>query len=769
MSCLQNTWMIMMLLIGAPIAVSTETLGDAPRAEDPSPNNLPPEYWAFQPVKRSEVPSVQNKPWVRSPIDAFVLDKLEREGLEPAADADRITLIRRASLDLIGYPPAPDAVQAFVDDRSDAAFDAVVDRLLASPHYGERMGRHWLDLARYAESAGFEKDATRPNAWRYRDYVIDAFNRDKPYNRFVREQIAGDELWPDDFTARIATAFNRHYPEEGNNKDLLLARQEILHDITDVVGATFLGLTFGCARCHDHKYDPISQRDYYRLQAFFANVGHDDRFPLVSKNHRLEYERRLRLWEEKTQAIWDEMDAILQTKRAFTPAQLLARYPDYVIEAIQKPAHERSPIEAQMAYLLSTKNCNTCPLKPKPYLNPNFRRPAKSLEGTLKARYEALERQLETFVHLLPPDVPRGSGIIDISNDAPPTYVLAIGMYTAPLEEVQPGFPASIDPSSPRIAPLPEIDSTGRRSALANWLADARNPLTARVMVNRIWHYHFGRGIVATPSDFGTRGENPTHRALLDWLAAEFVESGWSVKHMHRLIMTSSVYRQNSYDREDAGRIDPANRLLWRFPPQRLEAEAIRDSALAVSGLLNRKLGGPSVFPPLPPGMTEPTGGWQLTEAMADHQRRSVYIFLRRNNRYPLLKVFDLPDSHASCARRNTTTTPPQAMALLNSELSRHWARAFAARVLKSAGPEPSQQVEWAFQFAYSRAPDAWEKETSLAFLRRQANLLRSHQADAKSLVLPPNLLPDVASHDAAALVDYCLMLLNANEFVYRF
>ena len=731
-------------------------------------------YWAFQEVERPVLPDVDDKTWVRNPIDSFVLHKLEARGLRPAAEAPRIALLRRASLDLIGCPPTPAEVRTFLDDESPDAFAGVVDRLLASPHHGERFGRHWLDLARYAESSGFEKDVTRPNAWRYRDYVIEAFNSDKSYSRFIREQIAGDEIWPDDFNARIATAFHRHYPEEGNQKDLLLARQETLHDITDVVGATFLGLTIGCARCHDHKYDPILQQDYYRLQAFFANVGHDDRFPLVPKGRLQEYERQLAVWEDKTAAIWAEMDALLQTKRSYTPAQLLARYPDHVITAIQKPAADRSALEAQMAYLLERKDCNTCPLKPKPYLDPNFRSVREQLEGELKDRYEKLEARLRTLAHLKPREIPRGTGIVDISSEAPPTYVLAVGMYTAPQEEVEPGFLSVLDPSPPSITPPPRLDSTGRRTTLADWLADRRHPLTARVMVNRIWHYHFGSGIVATPSDFGVKGARATHPRLLDWLADEFVQSGWSIKHIHRLIVTSSTYRQSSRegdsrDREEAERTDPANRLLWRFPPQRLEAEIIRDSALAVAGLLNRQIGGPSVFPPLPQGLPKPTGGWDLTQRAADHQRRSVYIFSRRNHRYPMLEVFDFPDSHQSCARRNTTTTAPQALALLNSELSLEWARAFAARVLEEAGTQRLKQVEAAYQLAYSRRPDAWETDTAREFFARQAGILAEKSATGRTQVLPTRVPAGMAPEHAAALVDYCLMLFNSNEFVYRF
>ena len=711
-------------------------------------------YWALQRVYRPAIPVSARQSWVRNPIDAFVLQRLESAGLTPADEADRVTLIRRASLDLTGLPPTPAQVQAFLNDESPIAFERVVASLLHSPHYGERWARHWLDVARFAESTGFEQDVTRPNAWRFRDYVIDALNSDKPYDRFVYEQIAGDELWPHDPQARIATAFNRHYPEEGNNKDLLLARQEILHDITDVVGATFLGLTFNCARCHDHKFDPILQEDYYRLQAFFANIGHDDRFPLVAFDQLQQYKQRLALWEKRTRHIWDEMDSLLATVRKYSPAQLLARYPDYVIEAVDLAPTERTPLQAQLVYLLNTKDCGTCPLRPKPHLDRFFKSSAGKLAGAAKQRFQQLEAELEQHSHLLPEDIPRGTGILDISQDAPPTHVLGVGLHTAPLQEVQPGFPSILDPAPARVEAPAGLPSTGRRSALAHWLVHPDNPLTARVMVNRIWHHHFGRGIVATPSDFGKMGAAPTHPELLDWLADEFIRSRWSIKHIHRLIVTSSTYRQHSFERADARRVDPDNRWLWRFPPQRMEAEVIRDSALAVSGRLNRTVGGPSVFPPLPAGRPQPVGGWSVSKSRSDQSRRSIYIFVRRNDRYPLLEAFDFPDTHESCARRNRTTTAPQALALLNSAMATGWAEAFAARVLNQAGDDLTRQVRAAYVLAYSRAPDDWEASVSLEFLHRQAQLVAAD--------------PERSSAELA-LQDFCLMLLNSNEFVYRF
>ncbi len=704
-------------------------------------------YWAFQPVARAATPAVSRGAWVRNPVDAFVLKKLENAGIAPSPEASRAELIRRASLDLTGLPPGPAEVRAFVEDRSPKAWENAIERLLASPRYGERWARHWLDVARYAESTGFEDDVTRPNIWRYRDYVIQAFNNDKPYDRFIREQIAGDELWPESMEARIATAFNRHYPEEGNNKDLLLARQEMMHDVTSVTGAAFLGLTFECARCHDHKFDPILQRDYYRLQAFFSNTDHDDRFPLVSGNELRAYEEQLARWESNTAHIWKELDELLMPQRTYTPAQLLERYPDYAVAAIKTPEAQRTPIQKWMAHLLASKNCNTCPLRPKPYLDPSFFTVASKLKGEQKKRYDELRAELATFESVKPKEIPRGTGLVDVGPVAPPTHVLGVGLYTSPGEEVQPGFLTILDPKEAPASKPTAHGSSGRRTVLANWLTDPANPLTARVMVNRIWHHHFGAGIVATPGDFGVMGSRPTHPELLDWLASEFTASGWSIKKMHRLIMTSSTYRQSARGRDEARKIDPENKLLWRVSPQRLEAEAIRDSALAVAGVLNPAAGGPSVFPELPPGAAKPVGGWELSKNAEERNRRSIYIFVRRNDPYPMLNVADFPDTHDSCSRRNRTTTAPQALALLNSRLTADWSKQFAARVAGTAGGDASKRIEAAYDLAFSRKPDSWEIDKGLTFLGRQAE----------------------AAGAANALADFCLMLMNSNEFVYRF
>ena len=723
------------------------------------------QFWSLQPVARPAPPQVLRRQWVRTPIDAFVLAKLEAKGLRPAPRADRITLLRRASLDLTGLPPTPEETAAFLADTSPDAFSKVVDRLLASPHYGERWGRHWLDLARYAESEGFKSDETRPNAWRYRDYVINAFNRDTPYDRFIREQLAGDELWPDNPDGRVATAFNRHYPDESNAQNLMQRRQEILNDVTDTVGSVFLGLTYGCARCHDHKYDPILQKDYYRLQAFFANMRAADDIVLDTPERVAEYRARLAVWEEKTRAIRERLEALEAPKRKELVDDLILKYPPEIQSAINKNPAERTPIDWQMYY------------KAKAYLDPSSyayvassKAVGAALKGDAKKEWLALNAELDKFAELRPRDLAIGTGIVDSGRSAPPTFTLRVGVYDAPVKEVEPGFLTILDPGPARVTPPDRVDSTGRRTALANWIADANNPLTARVMVNRIWHYHFGRGLVGTPSNFGLAGDRPTHPELLDWLAGEFVRRGWSIKAMHRLIMNSSTYQQASTVpasiAEKAAAVDPSNTLWWRFPRHRLEGEIIRDAALAVAGQLNPEMGGPSVFPELPPGM-ETRGGWKLSEDPAERNRRSVYVFVRRNTRYPLFETFDMPDTHESCPRRDVTTSPVQALTLLNSSVVLDWARGLAARVAKMAGTSPREQIAVAYRLAYSRAPAPDEVKTALDFFRRHRAIVAERAEAGGKLALPSTSIDPRRAVDAATLVDFCHMLINSNEFVY--
>jgi hypothetical protein len=688
-----------------------------------------------------------------NPIDAFITERLAGKGLTLGAEADKVTLLRRAYFDLIGMPPKPDEVEAFVKDSSAGAYERIIDRLLASPHYGERWGRHWLDLARYAESDGFRADDIRPTAWRYRDYVIRSFNADKPYDRFVQEQIAGDEMFPGDLDAKLGTAFNRQYPDEYNAQNLRARRQEILNDITDTVGSAFLGLTFECARCHDHKFDPILQADYYRLQAFFSNVSADDEFPLMTPAEYADYRRKLAVWEERTAAIRRQMVDLVASRVEKSRQSRYMAYVDEVKSALDKPLEQRTPIERWMAD------------KAKYFMNPDPFALAAALKGEERQKYDELQKQLDRFADLHPGQLPKGTGLTELTAEPIPTHVLSVGVYNKPLDPVEPGFLTILDPGPARIEAPADGKSTGRRTALARWLTDPSNPIVARVMVNRIWHHHFGRGIVGSTSDFGLMGQRPTHPELLDWLASEFVRSGWSIKAMHRLIMTSRAYRQSSDFRADAAAKDPENKLLWRFERRRLEGEAIRDAALAVSGLLNPALFGPSVLPPVPAGVA--ASQWKTSEDLASHYRRSIYTFVRRNTPYPMIETFDQPDTHLSCGRRGVTITAPQALTYLNSEQALDWARGFARRVIAEAGADPSRQVETAYLLAFSRPPRGEEKDSALTFLRRHQDAVRQQQAAGGKLAVPANKPAAMTPVEAAALVDFCHALVNASEFVY--
>jgi hypothetical protein len=539
-------------------------------------------------------------------------------------------------------------------------------------------------------------------------------------------------------------------------------RQEILNDITDTVGAVFTGLTYACARCHDHKYDPILQKDYYRLQAFFANTTANDSLPLVPSGEVNRYREKLAVWEQKTHAIREEMNTIEEPKRKAIIKEYVDKYPEEIQAALNKPESDRSPFEALMV------------AKAKLYLDPEspqYLAPTKAvvakLKGEEKKRWEALKAELDGFSDLRPANLRLGTGMTDVGSEAPKTYVLRRGIYDVPKEEVEPGFLSILDPHATRIVAPKRVDSTGRRTALANILTDPENPLTTRVIVNRIWQSHFGRGLVGTPSDFGVKGDRPTNPQLLDWLASEFVRNGWSMKHLHRLIMTSSAYQQSSAYRETAAKIDPENKLLWRFPRQRLEGEIIRDSALAVSGVLNPKMGGPSIFPELPLGMTV-AGGWAVTKEEGEQNRRSIYVFVRRNTRYPMFDAFDMPDTHESCPCRNVTTSPVQALALLNNKLTLEWAQYFAERVMRSAGRNWNKQIETAYRWAFSRAPDKAERKIAEDFFKHQTAIITERQAAGETLATLVDVPEKADPVQIAALVDFCHTLINANEFVYR-
>jgi len=734
-------------------------------------------YWAFQKVVKPAVPAVKDRDWDRNPIDAFIMAKLQQKNLRPNPPAGKITLLRRATEDLIGLPPTPEEVQAFLADTSPDAFAKVVDRLLSSPQYGERWGRHWLDLARYADTNGFKSDETRPNIWRYRDYVIQAFNEDKPYDRFIREQIAGDELYPNDLSARVAVGFNRHFTDETNQPVIELRRQETLNDITDTVGAVFLGMTYGCARCHDHKFDPILHKDYYRLQAFFANIREQDDLVLLSGAELEAYRQQQALWEEKTRDIRNEMHAMVAPLGKARRDFYSIRFSTGTREALGTPPETRTPLQS----LLAIKAAPQITYEDRALVNfKDEEFGAAQLTPQQKKRFAELEAELRTY-EPLKPNPPMAQTIVDNGREAPKSYVLGAGNWDVQRDEVQPGFLSILDPGNPKIAPPEGLNSTGRRSVLANWLADPENPLTPRVMVNRIWHYHFGRGIVGSTSDFGVMGDRPTNPQLLDYLASSFVENGWSIKKMHRLIMLSQLYQESSDSQAQAAAVDPDNNLLWHYERHRLEGEAIRDSMLFVSGLLNSKIGGPGVNPPLPAGAgggpayggggvagggRGGRGGAAKVDPSAAN-RRSVYVFVKRNMVYPMLDAFDEPNPQETCSRRFRSVIPSQALILMNDALVLDWARALAGRVLNDSGLSLDQQVDRAYRLALSRPPAAAEREAVRDFLDRQSSLLAERLARNEKPPMPEELPAGMEPSRAAAFVDFCHALVNSNEFLY--
>lgn len=740
-------------------------------------------WWAYQAVTAPTVPSVQDKKWGRTPIDAFVLAKLEEKKLKPSPQADRAVFIRRATLDTLGFIPTPDEVNAFVNDRAPDAYAKLADRLLASPHYGERQARRWLDLARYADSTGFQNDNTRANMWRYRDYVIDSFNADKPYDRFIKEQLAGDELAPNDKNALIATDFMAGYPDNYNSRDLVQRKYQITTDITDTVGQVFLGQTVGCARCHDHKFDKISSKEYFQLQSFFANTSEVNDIPAPIGDWEREYQKQDAAWKAATKDIRAERKAILDSVREKGLKYHKERYLTDSREAIFKPESEWSAQDRWVNHRLSNVTTDTdiaaylkvsAEEKDSPEYDP--------ANGEKYAQYKKLTEELKKFDTLKPKvGSDKITAMTELGHpDAPATFLLFGGNHERPLEEVQPGFPAAIaNGEKPTI--VPTATSSGRRTALANWIASAQNPLTARVFVNRVWNEYFGSGIVKTVSDFGRAGDRPTNQELLDYLADDFVKNGWSVKHLQRSILLSAVYRQSSDYREDAYKVDPENKLLGVFPRKRLDAEQIRDSLLVAAGQLNEEVGGPSVYAPLPNGLVAGKDFydnvlWPLSKDKSDWNRRSLYIFTRRSLAYPMLETFDMASPQQVHSKRDVTTTPLQALTLYNSDLVFQWSQELAGRVISEAGNDESKQLDRLYQILFARPPDKMEKATLLAFLGSQERVVKEkaaasedgHVSIAVPIGLPKSTQPIDPIRDSA-FVDLVHTVANSNDFSYRF
>ncbi len=646
------------------------------------------QWWAFQPVQQPALPAVQDAAWATLPVDRFILAPLEAQNLRPAPEASREELVRRVTFDLWGLPPTPAESAAFVSDAAPRAYERLLDRLLASPHYGERWARHWLDLVRYADSDGYKSDAFRPDAWRYRDYVVRSFNADKSYAQFTQEQLAGDEMAPENADALIATGYLRHWIYEYNNRDVVGQRSTILNDITDTTADVFLGLGLQCARCHDHKFDPLLQKDYYRLQACFTSLVPTDHTVVATAEERAAYTAKHAAWESATAALREQIEALEAKYKQAAERKATKVFPEETQALLKKPAAERTPYEQQLYYLAYYQVLY------------EFANVEGSIKGTDKETLVNLRKKLAEFDQLKPAPLPTASTVQDVGAAAP-----VLIPKRESLGDILPGMPTLLNPA-PFDLQSAQPATTGRRTALAKWLTDPTNPLTARVMVNRVWQAHFGRGLTSTTSDFGHLGDPPSHPALLDWLTTEFVSHNWSLKHLHRLILSSATYRQsaNSPQAEVAKLKDPENRLLWRWRTQRLSAEQIRDALFAATGELDLTFGGPSV------DFTKP--------------RRTIYSKVLRNVRDPLLDVFDAPQHFNSTATRDTTTTPVQSLLLINNRQLIERSQTLAQRLEKTHPNAPSDQIRLAYQLLYSRQPSSAEMAEADYFLKDQATRL---------------------------------------------
>ncbi|OJW24743.1 MAG: hypothetical protein BGO49_06855 [Planctomycetales bacterium 71-10] len=704
-------------------------------------------HWAYQPLDSGEPPEVKEAGWVRNPIDRYVLGDLESADLPHSPEADRAALLRRAHFDLTGLPPTPEEADAFLSDDRPDAYERLIDRLMDRPQFGERQAQHWLDLAHYADTNGFELDAERPDAWRYRDWLVAAMNADMPYDRFVSLQVAGDEIAPGDRDALIATGFCRAGPREvvGGNIVPEVKRQNELTEITATVGSVFLSLTVACARCHDHKFDAIPTTDYYRLQAFFAAGELSE--PSIAQPAEVEaFEAAKKAVDEKAAPLRKEMAELEAPYRAAIAARRQAMLKDEERALLAIPEADRTAEQKRIANGLA----NSIRVTWEDVAHEVSQDPADH------ARREALKLQIHEIVRTLPRPPAHAFALTDSSAEAPDSFVLRRGDPMTKGPRVEPRPPGVIlacqegdafDPASI----TPGEKTTGRRAALAKWLADEANPLVARVIVNRLWQQHFGRGLVSTPSDFGVRGEPPSHPELLDWLAERLIEGGWKLKPIHRLMMTSAAYRQASRPIEALTEQDEPNDLLGRQNRRRVDAESLRDSLLVVSGELNPKMGGPGVLAPLEKEVkdlifteAEEVDLWPVDPDPAEHRRRSIYLFKKRNVRYPLLESFDAPDNQTACPRRESSTHALQALNLLNGDLALGRAHALAERLAREA-PDAEGRVRRAYRLALCRDPSPEELARASAFIAEQS----------------------AALSEPAAWDDFALALLNCNEFLY--
>ena len=703
------------------------------------------DHWAFQPVRRPRVPRFRDAEWVRNPIDAFVLAKLEERGWRPSEPAKPRALLRRLYSDLIGLPPTLEEQQVLLKDPSPEGFDRLVEDLLQRPGYGERWGRHWLDLVRYAETNGYERDNTKPHVWRYRDYVIRAFNNDKPYDRSIIEQLAGDEVEDLSPETLVALGYNRLGPWDDEPADFAQDRFDQLDDIVTTTSQVFLGLTLGCARCHNHKFDPLTARDYYAMVAIFNGLvrpqtGRSELdLPLGSRVELEEVaaiESRIKPFEEEIEAL----------KRSYWPAFLhsgKSKLDEGSVEAFLTDTDKRTAEQERLV------ERNSGRLKGEVEEN---------LSEELKKRIAGLNEAIAQLRESIP-DLPRGYFLHEPSPEPQATHSLIRGSAHNPGLETSPAVPAVLADAQPR---FPASSRTSlRRLTLARWIASPDNPLTARVIVNRVWQHHFGEGLVRTPSNFGKIGQPPTHPKLLDWMAAWFVDNGWSIKKLHRLILTSNTYRMSKQWNTEYGAEDPENRLLWRVSYTRLEVEAIRDSMLAVTGRLNRKMYGPSMLPPISEsaleGHSDPDKIWKPSEEN-EASRRTIYAFIKRSMVIPMLEVLDLCDTTRSTVKRAVTSVAPQALTLFNGDFVTKQVRYFAERVVWEVGIDPEKQIERAYLLALARPPTKAERGRMTAFVSREADAwIRESSGRPR----------DPAMARRHALEQMCRVILNLNEFVY--
>ena len=699
---------------------------EAPR-EPPRVNEQTKQHWSFRPVVKPQAPEVAGD-WVKNDLDRFIQKQLQDHGLTPNAQAGPRELVRRAYYDLTGLPPEPEAVEAFAADPSPQAWASLIDELLESPHYGEQWGRHWLDLVRYAETNSYERDGAKPFVWRYRDYVIQAFNSDKPYDQFLTEQLAGDELLHETPDAIIATGYYRLGRWDDEPADPELAYYDDLDDIVTTTGQTMLGLSINCARCHDHKIDPIPQTDYYSMIAFFRGVKR-----YGNRSH----------------------ESVLEASVTEIPQPEESSLHEAAVEQFER---ELKNIERDLATIEEKAKADFSGVDNDEFaFEANRVRLIEKREGGLLTdkevnRYRGLTNRRDKLRENRPTGMAQALCVKEDVAAMKPTYLLMRGNPQSPGEEVHPAFPSVLSPPEPEIVPLAAgAVSSGRRKALAKWMTSPANPLTSRVMANRLWQYHFGRGIVRTSSDFGFQGSKPTHPELLDWLAAKFVEDKWSIKSMHRLIMNSATYQMSSAGREEALAKDATNDHFWRFEMRRLSAEEVRDSILWANGTLNAdRMYGPSIYTKIPAevkaGQSQPGSGWGHSSP-EDQARRSVYIHVKRSLLDPILESFDMADTDQTCPVRFATTQPTQALGLLNSEFILAEATVFAA-MLQEAHPDAlDAQVRTALQRVTQRPPTDAEVTRGLQLISTLQNEQNMTAEQARKY--------------------FCLVALNLNEFVY--